>query len=92
VAVLYTNKLVARLVIGVAEPVAVKATRGVSNPLSVLLMSNIADASGDDPVAFIPTFCALAHCATPTKKRRIDAAINNWLDRCILLSNLSMAL
>ena len=35
------------------------ATLGISNPLLVLLTSSIAEPSGEAPVEFIPTFCAL---------------------------------
>jgi hypothetical protein len=58
VAVLYTNRLVAGDVTGVAAFVAVKAIRGINNPEFVDAMSSIAEEAGSAPVAFIPILCA----------------------------------
>ena len=46
VAVLYTNNPAAGEVVGLAELVAVKATRGGKKPLSVAVTSNFAEALG----------------------------------------------
>jgi hypothetical protein len=54
---LYTSKLVAGDVTGLAALVAVNATRGISNPVVADEMSNIADAAGAVPNELMPTFC-----------------------------------
>jgi hypothetical protein len=57
VAVLYTSKLVAGAVTGLAEFVALNAKRGISRPELDETISSIAEAAGVAPLELIPTFC-----------------------------------
>jgi len=67
VAVLYTNKLVAGEVTGLAEFVAVNTTRGIRSPDVVETISSIADGAGVAPFELIPTFCDNAALQTASE-------------------------
>jgi len=64
---------------GDAKLVLVSATRGIRSPLSVDLISSIAEASGELPSLLIPTFCAYICIFNSNVELMINTKFVNFL-------------